>query len=61
MVLVDGYMKGVRGYKTRRSQTIVKVDMFSSLTAKDRKGIEAEAERLSAFLDANVAIEYENH
>jgi Winged helix DNA-binding domain len=63
VVLVDGYMKGVWEYKTERSQTVVKVGMFSSSppTASVRKGIEAEAERLGAFLNTKVVVEYADH
>jgi hypothetical protein len=57
VVLVGGRMKGVWEYKIRRSQTIVKINMFSSPTASVRRGIEAEAERLGAFLKAKVAYE----
>jgi hypothetical protein len=60
VVLVDGYVKGVWEFKNRRSQTIVKVHLFSSPTASVRKGIEAEAERLSAFLNTQVVLEVEN-
>jgi hypothetical protein len=38
VVLVDGCMKGVWEYKIRRSQTIVKIHMFSSPTATVQKG-----------------------
>ena len=59
VVLVDGYMKGVWEYKIRGSQTIVKVHMFSSPTALVRRGIEAESERLGAFLNTKVVLAYE--
>jgi hypothetical protein len=59
VVLVDGFIKGVWEYKIRRSQTIVKVRMFSSLTASVKRGIESEAERLSAFLNTEVVLENE--
>lgn len=42
----------------RRAQTAVRVRMFSSPTASVRQGIEAEVERLSAFLNTQVALEY---
>jgi hypothetical protein len=60
VVLVDGFMKGVWEYKNRRSQTILKVHMFSSPAASIRKGIQAEAERLGAFWDTQVALEYDD-
>lgn len=61
VVLVDGYMKGVWEYNIRRSQTIVKAHLFASPTASIQKGIEAEVERLSAFLNTQVALEYKAH
>jgi hypothetical protein len=62
VVLVGGYIKGVWAHKSQRSQTIVKVHMFSpsSLTTSVRNGIEAQAERLSAFLNTKVVVEYED-
>jgi hypothetical protein len=59
VILVDGYMKGVWEYKIRRAQTTVKVRLFSSPTAAIQQGLEAEAERLGAFLNTQVALEYE--
>lgn len=60
VVLVDGFMKGVWEYKIRRSQTIVRVHMFSSPAASVKQGIESEVERLNAFLNTKVMLEYEN-
>jgi hypothetical protein len=60
VVLVDGYLKGVWEYKTRAAQTIVMVHLFSTPTASIRNGIEAEAERLSAFLNTKVVLEFSN-
>jgi hypothetical protein len=60
VVLVDGHVQGVWEHKIRRSQTIVKVRMFSLATALVQKGIEAETERLGAFLNTKVVPEYEN-
>jgi hypothetical protein len=59
VVLVDGYMRGVWEYTSRSSQTSVKVRMFASPTASIRQGIEAEAERLGAFLNTKVLLVYE--
>jgi hypothetical protein len=61
VVLVDGYMKGVWEHKIGRSQTTVTIRAFSSLTAPVRKGIEAEADRLGAFLNTKVAVEYQEY
>ncbi len=58
VALVDGRMKGVWEYKTKRSQTTVKVSMFESASKAIRKSIEIEAERLGAFLGTTIAIEF---
>ncbi len=57
VVLVDGTMKGVWEHQIRRSQTTLKVRMFSSPTPAIQRGIEAEAERLGAFLNTKVFLE----
>jgi hypothetical protein len=57
-VLVHGAIQGVWQYTTRRAQTSVKVQMFMPPTAAIKKGIAAEAERLGAFLNTKVALEY---
>ena len=59
VVLVDGCMKGVWDHKIRDSHTIVKVHLFSLPTASIRQGLEVEADRLSAFLNSKVVLEYE--
>jgi DNA glycosylase AlkZ-like len=58
VVLVDGYMQGVWEYEARRSQTVVKVSMFSQPSASVKHGIEVEAERLGAFLGSAIVVEY---
>jgi hypothetical protein len=58
VVLVDGRIEGVWEHKTGRSQTTVKVRMFSRPRASARKGIEAEAERLGEFFGTGVALEF---
>ncbi len=59
-VLVDGRIKGVWEHQSKGSKTVVKVRMFSAPAAAIRAGIEAEAERLSAFLSTQVAVEFED-
>jgi hypothetical protein len=59
VVLVNGSIQGVWQHTARRLQTVVKVRLFSSPTAMIRKGIEAEAERLSAFFKTRVSLAYE--
>lgn len=60
VVLVNGSIQGVWQQKTQRSQTIIKVNLFCSPTAAIRKGIEAEAERLSDFFKTKVVLEMES-
>jgi hypothetical protein len=66
-VLVGGYMRGVWETETRQRQTVVRVTMFPApetgstpASAAIKKGIAAEAERMSAFLNTKVMVEYEN-
>lgn len=59
VVLVNGSIQGVWNSTTRRSQTVIKVQMFSSPTPEIRKGIEAEAERLGDYYKTKVLLEYE--
>ena len=61
VVLVNGSIQGVWQSTTRRSQTLVKVQLFCSPTAVIRKGIEAEVERLRDFFKTSVSLEYEQH
>ena len=61
VVLVDGFINGIWEYEKRGSQTIVRVRVFSPITATVRKGIEAESERLAKFLKTKVAIEYKDY
>jgi len=61
VVLVDGRMKGVWEHKTQGSKTTVKVRMFSPPSASIRRGIEAEVERLNAFLNTTVIVEFQNN
>jgi len=58
VVLVDGIIKGVWDYKTKGTQTTVKVEMFDPPTKPIQKGIEAEAARLGGFLNTAVVLEY---
>ena len=59
VVLVNGSIQGVWQQTTRRSQTIIKVNLFPSPPAAIHKGIEAEAERLSDLFKTKVLLEYE--
>lgn len=58
VVLVDGRIRGVWEHKIKRSRTLVTVRMFAAPTARIRKGIVAEAERLNDFLGTTVDVEF---
>lgn len=58
VVLVDGCISGIWEHGTRASKTTIEVNMFSPLSVEIKEGIEAEAERLGAFLDARAVLEY---
>jgi hypothetical protein len=58
VVLDGGLMKGIWEVQNRAAQAIVKIHMFSPITAAIQRGIEAEAERLGAFLNKTVWVEY---
>jgi hypothetical protein len=60
VILADGYLKGVWEYKARAAHTVIKAKMFSPPTAVIRAGIETEAQRLSAFWNSKVVVEYED-
>ncbi len=57
-VIVDGCIAGVWEHKAGGGRTIAKVRLFSALNAAFRKRIEAEAQRLGAFLESDVTLEY---
>jgi hypothetical protein len=60
IVLVNGTVRGVWNYATRRSQTVITVRLFTSTTARIKRGIAAEVERLRDFFKTDVALEYED-
>lgn len=59
VVLVGGVIKGVWDYKTRGAQTVIAIRPFAPFTAAIKRGVEAEANRLAAFLNTAVRLEYE--
>jgi hypothetical protein len=61
VVLVNGSIQGVWQQTTRRSQTIVKVQLFCPPRTLIQKGIEAAVERLSDFSRTKNSLEYEHH
>jgi len=60
VVLVNGSIQGVWDYKIRRSHIVVKVNLFCSSSTAIRKGIAAEAERLSHLFEKEVVLEDES-
>lgn len=60
VILINGSIQGVWQHTTRRSQTVVKVILFTSPTSEIHKGIEAEVERLAGFFNKNVVVQYED-
>ncbi len=60
VILVNGSIQGVWDYTIRRSHIVVKVNLFCSSTTAIRKGIAAEAERLSHLFEKEVVLEDES-
>ncbi len=58
-MLVNGVVRGVWSYAARRGQTAITVRLFSPASARIKRGIAAEAERLRAIFKTDVAVEYE--
>ncbi len=58
VVLVDGRIKGMWEYETRKQQTVVKVRMFDAPPPTLRREVEGEAERIGSFLGTGVAVEF---
>jgi hypothetical protein len=59
VILADGNMRGIWEYDIQRSQTTARVRLFSPLTPANKEELEAEAERLGAYLNTKVVIEME--
>jgi len=60
VVLVNGSIQGVWNSPIRRSHIVVKVNLFCSSTPAIRKGIAAEAQRLSHLFEKEVVLEDES-
>ncbi len=58
VVLVDGRMEGVWNYDKKRSEVVVKVEMFSPPTATVKRSIEREAKRLGEFFEMKASVDY---
>jgi hypothetical protein len=56
VVLVDGVMAGVWRHERRGRRVEVSVEPFQRLTAAQRTGCEAEAERLATYLGGELAL-----
>lgn len=59
VVLVDGYVRGVWTYNRSRTALSVTVDTFEPAGTKVRRGIEAEAERLSDLLGGPMELKFD--
>jgi winged helix DNA-binding protein len=60
VILVNGSIQGVWDSTIRRSHIVVKVNLFCSSTPAIRKGIAAEAQRLSHLFEKEVVLEEES-
>jgi|SRR5579863_2066427 len=60
VILVNGSIQGIWHSTIRRSHIVVKMNLFCSSTVALRKGIAAEAERLSHLFKKEVLLEYES-
>jgi hypothetical protein len=58
VILVNGSIQGIWHSTIQRSHTVVKVNLFCSSTAAIRKGIAAEAEKLSHLFEKEVLLKY---
>jgi hypothetical protein len=59
VVLVDGRMEGVWEHELKKGKAVVTVTPFATFSKAVKQGIEAEAERLGAFLSAENQVVYE--
>ena len=59
VVLVDGRMEGVWEHEMKKGKTVVTITPFAKFNKSVQQGIEAEAERLGAFLSAESQVVYE--
>ncbi len=58
VILVDGRIVGVWEHDKKAKTTLVKMDAFAPLNSEIKAGIEAETQRLSAFLGTPVQVEF---
>ena len=58
VVLVDGRTAGVWQHEVKKGRLLVRVEPFEPFTAEIEQGVEAEAQRLGAFLSAEPEVAY---
>lgn len=58
VLLVDGTIRGVWRHERKGKTIAVDVEPFEGLTAKARKGVEAEAEPLAVFLGGRLSLSW---
>src|SRR5262249_20726661 len=58
VVLVNGHIAGVWEYDRGKSKTTVKVEAFEPLSKKIQKAVVQEADRLEAFYNQHVEVEF---
>ncbi len=58
VILVNGSIQGLWRHKIKRAQAVITVNLFSASSAALRKGIAAEAKRLSQLFEKEVVVEY---
>jgi uncharacterized protein YcaQ len=57
VVIVDGRIEGIWEYERRRNTIAVKLEMFGALSARVKRSIEEEVDRLGVFLGAKAELE----
>ncbi|MEA2647120.1 MAG: hypothetical protein QOE92_2203, partial [Chloroflexota bacterium] len=60
VVVVDGRIDGTWKHERKGARLLVQVDPFVPLSAANRRGVEAEAERLAAFLGGRLEVSWKS-
>jgi hypothetical protein len=58
VLLVDGRMEGVWKHERKGQRLVVSIEPFGRVPKRVRAGVEAEAERLAAFLGGALAVSW---
>lgn len=58
VILIDGFIKGIWEYKSKKTNTTITVDLFSPVTHQVKEGLAAEAEHLGKFLNTSAELEF---